>query len=158
MKPGDPVASLAILLASLTPIQRLQAETTILCNAIAQVESGQNYKAIGDGGKALGAWQIHVAAWITANQWRMKQGLNKIPRTAWQAPENQRQIAFAYLSWIKETMEKDGLKNPTIEQIYIAFGWGYMNFSAAGFDVTRAPEAKQEAAKRVANIYFELTK
>jgi len=33
-----------------------------------------------------------------------------------------------------------------------------MNFSAAGFDVTRAPEAKQEAAKRVANIYFELTK
>ena len=158
MKPIDPIASLAVVLASMTPIQREAAETTILCNAIAQIESGQNYKALGDGGLSVGAWQMKVSAWITANQWRVKHGMPKIFRSAWQAPENQRQMAFAYVSWIKEQLKADGLKDPTPEQIYMAYGWGYTAYKDTNFSWDKCPDKKRDAAERVGNIYRELTK
>lgn len=158
MKPTDPVAALAMALAVMTPVERLKAETVILTNAIAHVESGCNYKAVGDSGKAVGAWQMHYAAWITGNQWRKANGLTTIPRKAWQVPANQREVAVAYVSWCREKLVTAGVKDPTPEQIYIAYAWGFGNLSDVGMDFSKAPSAKRDAANRVGNIYRELIK
>lgn len=150
--------TLAATLAAMPAEARDKAHLTILTNAIGAVESGMDYAAVGDGGKALGAWQIHVPAWITANHWREKQGMPKVPRKDWRVPENQRAIAFAYVSWCRERIMEDGIIAPTPEQIYLAYSMGYAAAKAAGHTLVNAPKAKAEAAERVGNIYRELIK
>ena len=130
----------------------------ILMNSVAQIESGMNFKAVGDRGNAKGAWQMHISAWICANQWRKKNGLPTIKREDWQNAENQKQMGFAYLMWCKEKLIEGGLKNPSWQEIYVAFGWGYSNFKDVGFDMSKVPQAKRDAAERVDNIVKELLK
>lgn len=156
--PMSHIANLALFLSTLTPPQREQAEFLIFTNAVSQIESGGNYEAIGDGGKSVGAWQMHIAAWITANQWRKAHNLPTIKRTEWRNKENQRAMAGAYLYWCKNQLIKGGVKNPTYIEIYIAYGWGYSNFKDVGFDLTKVPPAKLDAAERVNNITQELLK
>ena len=130
----------------------------VLSNCVASVESGMNFSATGDGGKAVGAWQMHLVAWITANQWRTANGLATIKRSEWKHPENQRAMAISYLNWCKEQLQKNGIKEPSVEQIYMAYGWGFSNFKDSGFNMDSAPAHKRDAAQRVGNIYKELTK
>lgn len=153
-----PLLSLTAMLAAMTPMQRDNAEVVLLMNAIGAVESGLDYKAKGDDGKAVGAWQMHPAAWITANQWRERQGLDPIPRRRWDVPDNQRQIAKAYIMWLKARLFDEGLTKPTAEQVYLCFSMGYSGSKAIGHAVAKAPKAKAEAAERVGNIYRELIK
>jgi len=145
-------------LAAMTPGDRTKAELVVLVNCVGSVESGMDYAAVGDGGKAVGAWQMHVAAWITANQWRAGQGMPTVKRSGWQDKNAQRMMALSYLSWCKEQLEKGGVSNPTPEQMYVCWGWGIGNFREAGFDVSKAPAKKRDAAERVGNLYRELTK
>jgi len=150
--------TLAATLAAMPVEARDKAELLILTNAIGAVESGMNYAAVGDAGKAVGAWQVHVAAWITANQWRERHGLPKISRKEWRVPENQRGIALAYVTWCKERLVDDGILKPTPEQIYLAFTMGFSGAKSVGHSLVTAPKAKADAAERVGNIYRELTK
>jgi len=53
--------TLAATLAAMPVEAREKAHLLILTNAIGAVESGMNYAAVGDGKKAVGAWQVHVA-------------------------------------------------------------------------------------------------
>ena len=145
-------------LAAMNPADREKAEMVVLSNCVASVESGMDYKAIGDGGKAVGAWQMHLVAWITSNQWRTANGLATIKRSEWKHPENQRAMAISYLNWCKEQLQKNGIKEPSVEQIYMAYGWGFSNFKDSGFDMEKAPAHKRDAAQRVGNIFKELTK
>ena len=154
----NPISTLALTLAAMTPGDRDKAEFVVLVNCVAHIESGMNPRAEGDGGLAVGAWQMHMAAWITANQWRAAKGLPTIRRGQWEDPKNQRAMGTAYLSWCKEQLVKNGVPNPTPEQIYMAFGWGFSNFKDAGFDTSKAPAHKRDAAERVGNLYRELTK
>lgn len=153
-----PLLSLTAMLAAMTPMQRDNAEVVLLMNAIGAVESGLDYKAKGDDGKAVGAWQMHPAAWITANQWRGRQGLDPISRRQWDVPDNQRQIAKAYVMWLKARLFDEGVTKPTAEQVYLCFSMGYSGSKAIGHDVAKAPKPKAEAAERVGNIYRELIK
>lgn len=152
------IITLAATLAAMPVEAREKAHLLILTNAIGAVESGMNYAAVGDGGKAVGAWQVHVAAWITANQWREKQGMPKVSRKEWRVPENQRAIAVAYVSWCRERLVDDGILNPTPEQIYLAYSMGYSAAKAIGHSLVTAPKAKADAAERVGNIYRDLVK
>lgn len=54
------------LLALLLAYASLEAKSIVtedLLDKIAMVESNYNYDAVGDKGKALGAWQMHEASW-----------------------------------------------------------------------------------------------
>jgi hypothetical protein len=150
--------TLAATLAAMPIEAREKAHLLILTNAIGAVESGMNYAATGDSGKAVGAWQVHVPAWITANQWREKNNLPKISRREWRVPDNQRNIAVAYVTWCRERLVEDGIANPSPEQIYLAFTMGYTAAKAVGHSLVNAPKAKAEAAERVGNIYRDLVK
>jgi hypothetical protein len=152
------LATLALTLAAMTPPDREKAEFVVFTNCVATVESGLDYEAVGDRGAAVGAWQMHTIAWITANQWRKANGMPTLSRAQWKNKIVQRAMATAYLSWCKETLVKEGIAHPTHEQVYMMFAWGYTNFKDAGFDMGKAPVAKRDAAARVVNIYNELTK
>ena len=151
-------ATLAMTLAAMNPADRAMAEMVILTNSVGAVESGLKYDAEGDGGKAVGAWQMHIGAWITANQWRKAKGMETLRRTNWRDKETQRAMAVAYLCWCKEQLQANGIKEPSVEQIYMAYAWGFGNFKDSGFSMDAAPEHKRSAAERVGNIYRELTK
>lgn len=152
------IASLVMTLAAMTPADREKAEMVVLSNCVASVESGMDYTATGDGGKAVGAWQMHIGAWITANQWRKANNLPTLRRTEWQDKNIQRAMAISYLNWCKEQLQKNGIKEPSVEQIYMAYSWGFSNFKDSGFNMDLAPPHKRNAAERVGNIYKELTK
>lgn len=152
------VATLALTLAAMTPPDRERAEFVILVNCISQVESGANYAAVGDKGAAVGAWQMHTVAWITANQYRKANGMPTLSRAQWKNKNVQTAMAFSYVSWCREELVKAGKSKPTPQEIYIMFAWGYTNFKEAGFDWQKAPQAKRDAAERVNNILTDLLK
>lgn len=154
----NPLTTLAMTLAAMTPADRQKAELIVLVNCVAQVESGMDYEAIGDNGKAVGAWQMHIPAWITANQWRTANGMPTHPRSKWKDKNVQRAMALSYLSWCREQLVKAGVASPSIQQVYVAYGWGFGNFKDAGFDIGQAPAHKRNAAERVENLFKELTK
>lgn len=152
------VITLAAALAAMNPIERDHAELVILTNCIGQVESGMDFAAKGDRGKALGAWQMHPEAWITANQWLRRNHLPTVSRKDWMPHDNQRAVALAYVKWCHGCIQGDGIDRPTPEQVYLAFSMGYSAAKAAGHSLVKAPKAKAEAAERVGNLYRELTK
>lgn len=128
----------------------------ILMNCVAQIESGLDYAGKGDGGKAVGAWQMHISAWSTANQWRSAHGMEVIKRSDWRVPENQKAMAFAYLSWCREQLVKAGIVEPSPQQIYMAFAYGFSAYKKCDLDLEKCPVGKQYDAKRVQNIFDEL--
>lgn len=120
--------------------------------AVAAVESGHDYRAIGDGGRAMGAWQVWSVAWDTANDWRSKRGLPTIPRWKWRDPAAQRDIGYALLSWHHERLVANGVPRPTIQQLYLSFAMGHAAFKGIGFNPRKAPARKRDAAERVRNL------
>jgi len=152
------LATLALTLAAMTPPDRERAEFIVFTNAVATVESGLDYQAVGDRGAAVGAWQMHTVAWITANQWRKANGMPTLSRAQWKNQIVQRAMAISYLTWCKEEWVKVGKAKPSPQEIYIMFAWGYTNLKEAGFDIEKAPKAKRDAAERVNNIYADLIK
>jgi hypothetical protein len=125
-----------------------------LLQAVALVESGANSKAIGDGGRAKGAWQMHQPAWSDAHAWQREHGGKAWPFSSWQNVEAQRTMAHAYLKvcqWRLETLA--GIEKPTVRQIYLCFAMGYEGFKRINFDPTLAPEHKRDASERVEAIF-----
>lgn len=126
-----------------------------MLQAVALVESGANPKAIGDGGRAKGAWQMHQAAWTDAYTWQRDHGGKAWPFSAWQSVAAQRTMALAYLKlcqWRLITL--GGIERPTVRQVYLCFAMGYQGFKAIGFDPEKAGEAKRDSADRVEAIFL----
>lgn len=135
------------------------AADAALLSAVADVESAGNPLAQGDRDtlgrpKALGAWQMHAAAWQDGNAWRARHGAPPIPRAAWHDPAGQRAVAFAFLSLCRERLQRAGIARPTVRQVYLAFTMGHGAFESVGFDPGRAPPAKACAAARVESLFW----
>jgi hypothetical protein len=137
---------------------RAQAAFQVLVEKIAVVESGYNNRAIGDNGRARGAWQMWAAAWIDGNSQLKKEGRKTYPYGDWQNAWAQGEVAEAYLRLCIERLSRAGVTNPTPEQIYLCFAMGFSRFSACGFDPARCPEKKVDAAKRVRNLFDYATR
>lgn len=120
--------------------------------AVAAVESGHDYRAVGDGGRALGAWQIWSVAWDSGNAWRVKHRMIPISRQRWQEPAAQHAIAYALLSWHRDRLVANGVPSPTVEQLYLSFSMGHAAFKGIGFNPGLAPARKRDAADRVRNL------
>lgn len=120
--------------------------------AVAMVESGMDYRAVGDSGRALGAWQVWGVAWETANDWRSKHGLPPVSRWRWRDPAAQREVAFALLSWHRDRLQANGVKHPSIQQLYLSYAMGHAAFMRIGFNPLLAPARKRDAAQRVQNL------
>ena len=121
--------------------------------AVAHVESGKDYAAVGDGGKARGAWQMHEAAWKDAQDYYAKSG-TKIPSyRSWRKPEAQSYAFHGFVRSCRDRMIAAGVANPDVRQMYLCFAMGFQAFKEIGFDPAKAPAAKVDAANRVLSIF-----
>ena len=121
-----------------------------LTTAVGQIESGMDHAAVGDNARALGAWQMHSAAWHDANTWRKAKGLKPYARSNWRNPVISRTMAKSYLEFIAARLSKYGHR-VTPETIYLAYTVGITAYLRDGIEA--ASPAKVEASNRVGNLY-----
>jgi len=108
-------------------------------DAVAMVESSNNAKAIGDGGKATGAWQLHQAARIDARRYLGRDGTD-------------RELARAYFQWLQARFVKRYGKQPTRLELYQAYNRGFGNAAKDGFDLSKAPVITQRAVSKLKGL------
>jgi len=104
-----------------------------ILRAIALVESGADLRAVGDGGLALGAWQIHAQAWEDANAFREAMGLPKLSRSRWREAGVQEGVAKALFSVLAARLQRVGVRSPTPGQIALCWNCGFAGAQARGF-------------------------
>jgi hypothetical protein len=116
--------------------------TDELVDKFAIIESNYDHEAVGDGGKALGAWQMHKAAVDeslstlyrkTGNDFRpMGMGWNK---NTMFCPTQSRLIAKAYMLILEGQMHK--LKvDVTPLKLYMAWNMGFSGAKSNDFSIT----------------------
>jgi hypothetical protein len=120
-----------------------------IASAIAQVETGEDYTAIGDRGKAVGAYQMHRSAFIDGCTQLMREGKQVFSYDQWKNPEVQDTVALALLRSLRGRLISKGIKDPTPEQLALCWNMGFTAASRIGFDHRRA---KSDYAERVGNL------
>lgn len=89
-----------------------QKEDEVIMFHIGMLESRMCRSAIGDGGLALGAYQMHEAAWADANKQLSKEGKRPMPRSRWRESAVQDSVALAYLRVIRSRLASAGYAEP----------------------------------------------
>ena len=117
--------------------------------AIGQVETGMDYNAVGDNGKARGAYQLHRSAWIDGCTQLMREGKPAYSYDDWKYATIQDTVALALLRSIRGRLASKGITDPSAEQLALCWNMGFTAASRINFDVTRA---KTDYATRVANL------
>jgi hypothetical protein len=120
-----------------------------LLSSIGPIETGNDYNAIGDAGKARGAYQMHRAAWIDGCTQLMREGKRAYSYDDWTKPEIQDAVALALIRSIRERFKSNGIDAPTPQQIALCWNMGFTAARKIKFDHTRA---KSDYAQRVANL------
>ncbi len=120
-----------------------------IASAIAQVETGEDYTAIGDNGKARGAFQMTRSAWIDGCTQLMREGKPAYSYNNWKYATIQDTVALALLRSLRGRLMSKGIKDPTPEQLALCWNMGFTAASRIGFDNRRA---KSDYAERVGNL------
>lgn len=133
------------LLAILLGIASAEAKSIVTddyLDKVAMIESNYNYNAVGDKGKAIGAWQMHEASWREACQRLARK--DHIGFTAWddfannhkkfaKDPDVSRLVAKMYLQILETQMQNSKFKVTPIA-LYMAYNMGFNGAYSKGFD------------------------
>jgi hypothetical protein len=120
-----------------------------ILSAIGQVETGGDYTAIGDKGKAVGIYQLHRSAFIDGCTQLMREGKPAYSYDQWKDAKTQDTVALALLRSLRGRLAVRGITDPTPEQIALCWNMGFSAASRIGFDHRRA---KSDYAERVGNL------
>lgn len=129
----------ALLLAIAMPSEKM-------VTAVAMAESRMDHSAVGDGGRAITAWQIWPSAWADANAFRQRNGLPAIPRGS--DTKSARELATWLLAWHMKRLSDNGVA-ATPQQVYLCYTMGFEGARRIGFDPSRAPAYKRRAIQRL---------
>ena len=121
------------------------ASDATLLEAIAQVESGMNRKAIGAAGER-GMYQVGREAWKDAEERLKAEGHYRFPWSKWRDATAQDMIAACHLRWIRANFKRVGKPDPTPEQIAVVWNLGWSAAVARSFK-------PNDYALRVANLF-----
>ena len=121
------------------------ASDAAFLEAIAQVESGQNRKAIGKAGER-GMYQVGKAAWTDANALLESEKNFHYQWSQWRDATAQDMIAAAHLRILRARFKADGYSTPTPEQLALAWNRGYEGAKSWNF-------APNDYAIRVSNLF-----
>lgn len=114
-------------------------------DAIAHVESGHNHAAIGDAGKARGAWQMHAAAW---NDSARRLGVTWSHDHAHDATKARR-IAAEHLRWLEAQFTRRTGRQPTTGDSYALWNLGVGGYARRNWDLSRCPTITQRAVRKM---------
>ncbi len=124
--------------------------TTDFVNRVAQVESNYDHTAVGDHGRAVGAWQMWEVSWRDTNNYLERKGIPSISWSRRHEPVIQRRMAIHFLMLQEQRLQNNaGIARPTEEQLYLAFSMGYQGFARCGFDPKKVPQVKLRALERL---------
>lgn len=142
------------LLASFPPTMKpAHAAELRYLQCVALVESGGALKAVGDRGASRGAFQMKRAAWRDAQEFQRQRGGRVWLWSDWENPTAQREMALAFLKVCARRLEGAGVEvNPV--NLYLCYGMGFQAFKDAGFDSSKVPPAKLNAAERVEALFI----
>lgn len=114
-------------------------------DAVAMVESSGRTNAVGDGGKALGMFQLHRAAWEDAAKIEPSLGAYK---TGALNPATARRAARVYFQILSARLIRANVA-PSPAMLYAAYNCGFTGFSKRGFDLSNCPASTQKAVKKL---------
>ena len=123
---------LIALLLGCASVEAKSIVTEDFINRVAMVESNYNYNAVGDKGKAIGAWQMHEASFREACIYLAHRG---IARNEWldfsnnhkkfaKDPEVSRMACVAYFEILEKQMQRNKIKVTPIA-LYMAYNMGF---------------------------------
>ena len=123
-----------------------QAKTdAAFLEAVAEVESGHNRKAIGKAGER-GMYQVNKAAWDDASARLKAEGHYAFPWSKWRDATAQDMIAASHLRWIRANFHRLGMTDPTPEELALVWNVGWSGAVARKF-------MPNEYAERVGNLF-----
>ena len=123
-----------------------QAKTdAAFLEAVAEVESGHNRKAIGKAGER-GMYQVGKAAWDDASARLKAEGHYSFPWSKWRDATAQDMVASAHLRILRQRFKAIGFDTPTPEQLAVAWNRGFEGARSYNF-------APNDYAVRVANLF-----
>lgn len=121
-----------------------------LIHAVAMVESNNNHRAVGDQGKANGAFQMWKPAWTDCSRWLKKNGFKTTP---YEKGVNDPQVAHVYcktyLSIIHGQLKKKMGRDPNAAELYAAYNMGVRGFERRDFDLSKTPATTQRAITKL---------
>lgn len=132
------------LLALLLGCVSVEAKSVIteeFIDKVAVIESNFNYEAVGDKGKAIGAWQMHEASWREACVYAAHHG---IARDEWldfadnhkkfaKDPQVSRLACKTYFEILEKQMRRMKVKVTPIS-LYMAYNMGFQGAYNKSFD------------------------
>ena len=95
-----------------------------LADAVAVAESNNDSQAVGDSGKARGAYQMWEIAWKQVNTLRAKEKRYRYPWSYAHDRFVSKQYAIDYLRWCGWVLEKHLGRKPTYWEVYAAYARG----------------------------------
>lgn len=151
MKKIKLIAALAALTATASAVE-INGK---LIHAFALTESpphGIDHNAIGDGGKARGAWQMHFAAWWEASASLKSAGYKTAPHAIGaHDPALAHTHAKEYMAIIHSRLAKRMGREPNAFELYAAYNLGVGGFAKRGFKIDACPSATRNGIKRLKN-------
>ena len=121
------------------------ASDAAFLEAVAEVESGHNRKAIGKAGER-GMYQVGHDAWKDAEERLKAEGHYAFPWSKWRDATAQDMIAASHLRWIRSNFHRIGMTNPTPEQLALVWNVGWTAARSRDFRAN-------DYALRVANLF-----
>lgn len=159
---GWKVASGRLERANLKQPEKIFTERWL--DALEEVESGKDARAVGDQGRSLGSFQFKRMAWEQVNRLRRSkvqvassrlERQNLQPSTLNLQPYSSatnriiaREYARQYLGWLHSYLTRALHRSPTYPELYAVWNLGPAGFRARGFDLRRCPEHVRRAARR----------
>lgn len=141
------VVIILVSLAGLCPAAEINGK---LIHAVALVESNNNPRAVGDQGKANGAFQMWKPAWQDCSRWLEKNGFKSTPYAKGvNDPNISHQYCKIYLSLLHRQLSRDMKRDVTAADLYAAYNLGFTGYKRRGFDLSRVPSTTQRAIAKL---------
>jgi len=145
---------------ALVAATRLEAAvvTDSFLEAVAQIESSGGRYTIGDGGRAHGTWQMHIAAWKDTTAYRKQRGEPVWNYSQAHNTSVARIYARDYLTILENRLRATLKREPTAEMVYAAYNMGFSRFAGLGFRLENAPRTTRLACVRLRPVLDELNR
>lgn len=120
--------NISLLLFYLLPNITMGMDYHALADAVAVAESNNNTQAVGDNGRAKGAFQMWEIAWTQTNRLRKVEGKKQY---SWAYAHDKwvgKEYAIDYLRWCGSVLTKHLNRQPSYWEIYAAYARGPNTF------------------------------
>jgi len=132
---------------SIYPVSNEESKKDIL-DILGLIESGNDRRAVGDGGRSRGPYQMSRAAWSDVTRHRRA---HRLPVYSWRDgahdPARSRVYAATYLDLLRRRLTSALGHPPADVELYAAYNLGFEGFRRRGFSLSRCPRSTREAAE-----------